>query len=126
VVEEVCAVSNDIFPVQAGRESANTSAVPTKPKTKFIMKKFLLTFAFLACASTSLLAAEAKSYQVTGPVLEVTATTITVQNKDDEKWQIASDAATTGKVKVGDKVTIKYQMVAKEVEVKADKKADKK
>jgi hypothetical protein len=58
--------------------------------------------------------------------LEVTATTITVQNKDDEKWQIASDAATTGKVKVGDKVTIKYQMVAKEVEVKADKKADKK
>ncbi|MFM2295668.1 MAG: hypothetical protein RLZZ350_2081 [Verrucomicrobiota bacterium] len=90
------------------------------------MKKFILTFAFIACASTTLFAAEAKSYQVTGPVLEVTATSITVQNKDNEKWQVASDAATTGKAKVGDKVTIKYQMVAKDVEVKTDKKADKK
>ena len=93
------------------------------------MKKFSIYLALVACgltlANSNLVAAEAKTYQVTGPVLEVTATSVTVQNKDNEKWQIAGDAATIGKVKVGDKVTIKYQMVAKDVEVKADKaKAD--
>ena len=64
-------------------------------------------------------AAEAKTYQVTGPVLEVTATTITVQ-KGDEKWQIARDKGTkvTGDLKVGAKVTIQYRMVGVEVEVK--------
>ena len=85
------------------------------------MKKFILTLTFLALASSRLLAADAKTYQVTGPVLEVNPTYIVVQ-KGDDKWQIASDKATTGKTKVGDKVTIQYQMVAKEVEVKADKK----
>lgn len=86
------------------------------------MKKSILTLALVAFASTCLLAADAKSYQVTGSVLEVTATSITVQNKDNENWQLAADAATLGKVKVGDKVMIKYQMTAKSVEVKADKK----
>ena len=86
------------------------------------MKKSILTLALVAFASTHLLAADAKSYQVTGSVLEVTATSITVQNKDNENWQLAADAATLGKVKVGDKVMIKYQMTAKSVEVKADKK----
>ena len=89
------------------------------------MKKLTLCFGFavlgICLAATNIRAAEAKSYQVTGPVLEVTDTTIVVQ-KGDENWQIASDKATTGKAKVGDKVTIQYQMVAKSVEVKADKK----
>lgn len=91
------------------------------------MKKLTLCFGFavlgICLAATSLRAAEAKTYQVTGPVLEVTDTTITVQ-KGTEKWQIASDKATTGKAKVGDKVTIQYQMVAKQVEIKPAK-ADK-
>jgi hypothetical protein len=62
----------------------------------------------------------AKTYQVTGPVLEVTPTTITVQ-KGDDKWQIARDKSTkmSGEPKVGAKVTIYYRMVATEVEVKA-------
>ena len=89
------------------------------------MKKITLYFSLVVLgvclATTNVRAADAKSYQVTGPVLEVTATTITVQ-KGDDKWQIASDAATIGQVKVGDKVTIQYQMVAKSVEVKAAKK----
>jgi len=85
------------------------------------MKKIILTLAIVAIASLQLTAAETKSYQVTGPVLEVTATTITVQ-KGEDKWQIASDAATTGNAKVGDKVTIQYQMVAKSVEIKSAKK----
>ena len=68
-------------------------------------------------------AADAKTYQVTGPVLELTPTTIVVQ-KGDDKWQITRNAGTkvTGELKVGSKVTIEYQMVAKTVEAKADKK----
>jgi hypothetical protein len=52
---------------------------------------------------------EAKSYQVTGPVLEVAATRIVVQ-KGDEKWEIARNPQTkvTGDLKVGAKVTIYY------------------
>ncbi len=64
-------------------------------------------------------AAEVKTYQVTGPVLEVTPTSITVQ-KGEEKWQIArtKDTKITGELKVGAKVTIQYRMVGVDVEVK--------
>ena len=67
-----------------------------------------------------------KTYQVTGPVLEVTDSTITVQ-KGKEKWQLARDKETKGAsdVKVGDKVTIEYTMAAKAVESKGGAKADK-
>ncbi len=77
----------------------------------------LCGLAFLA--ATSLGAAETKRYQVTGPVLEVTSTYITVQ-KDDEKWQIARDSSTKvpADVKVGDKVTVHYYMVATDVQLK--------
>ena len=89
------------------------------------MKKLILTLAlFLSLAALNLKAADAKNYQVTGPVLEVNATYIVVQ-KGDEKWQIACDKATLGAVKVGDKVTVQYQMIAKAVEAKPAK-ADKK
>jgi hypothetical protein len=65
---------------------------------------------------------QAKTYQVTGPVLEVTDTKIVVQ-KGDEKWEIARDADTkvTGDLKVGAKVTIDYRMFATKVTVKAEK-----
>jgi hypothetical protein len=77
-------------------------------------------------AASSLNAADAKSYQVTGPVLAVTPTTITVQ-KGEDKWEIARDSKTkiSGDLKVGAKVTIYYTMVAVEIEVK-DAKAKKK
>lgn len=77
-------------------------------------------------STATLGAADAKSYQVTGPVLEVTDTTITVQ-KGDEKWQLARTKGTkiAGDLKVGSKVTVYYQMVATDVEVKADKPAKK-
>jgi cytochrome c1 len=67
-----------------------------------------------------------KTYQVTGPVLEVTDTSITVQ-KGKEKWQIArtKDTKVTGDLKVGAKVTITYTMTAATVEAKADGKAEK-
>ena len=64
-------------------------------------------------------AADVKTYQVTGPVLEVTPTTITVQ-KGDEKWEVARNKSTkvTGDLKVGAKVTVHYRMMATDVEVK--------
>lgn len=69
-------------------------------------------------------AADAKTYQVTGPVLEVTPTTITVQ-KGEDKWQLARDKNTklSGDLKVGAKVTVYYTMVAVQVEVKDAKDA---
>ncbi len=64
-----------------------------------------------------------EKYQVTGPVVEVTDTKIVIQ-KDDGKWQIARDAATKGRgdIKVGEKVTVEYKMIAVDIEVKAAKK----
>ena len=61
----------------------------------------------------------AKTYQVTGPVLEVNDKMIVVQ-KGKDKWEIERDAAAkiTGDLKVGSKVTIEYTMSAKTVEVK--------
>jgi hypothetical protein len=72
-------------------------------------------------------AAAVKTYQVTGPVLEVTDSSVTVQ-KGKEKWEIARDKDTkvTGDLKVGAKVTIQYRMTAASVDVKGgDKAADK-
>ncbi len=67
-----------------------------------------------------LYAAAPKTYQVTGPVLEVTNDMIVVQ-KGQERWEIARDASTkvTGELKVGAKVTIEYRMTATAVDVKA-------
>jgi ribosomal 50S subunit-recycling heat shock protein len=63
---------------------------------------------------------------VTGPVLEVTDSSVTVQ-KGDDKWELARDASTkiTGELKVGAKVTIEYTMSAVNVEVKAAGAAEK-
>jgi hypothetical protein len=59
------------------------------------------------------------TYQVTGPVLEVKGDIIVVQ-KGKEKWEIARDKDTkvTAEPKVGDKVTIHYQMKATDIEFK--------
>jgi len=89
------------------------------------MKKVLIfVCAFMFVASVTF-AAGLKTYQVTGPVLEVKADTIIVQ-KGKDKWEIGRDAATkvTGDLKVGSKVTIEYTMKAATVEVKDAKKAD--
>lgn len=60
------------------------------------------------------------NYQVTGPVLEVSDTSIVVQ-KGKEKWEIqrTSDTSVKGDVKVGDKVTIHYHMVADSIDLKS-------
>ena len=69
--------------------------------------------------ASSLAVAAGKTYQVTGPVLEVTNDKIVVQ-KGKDKWEIARDASTKidGDLKVGARVTIEYTMTAASVEVK--------
>ena len=73
------------------------------------------------------LAAGTKTYQVTGPVLEMNDNMVAVQ-KGKDRWEIARDSSTkvTGDLKVGAKVTITYTMSATEVEVKAAKPSAKK
>ncbi len=85
----------------------------------------LLAAASLALSSTAF-AAGAKTYQVTGPVLEVTDSMVAVQ-KGKDRWEINRDSNTkvNGDLKVGEKVTVTYTMSATEVEVKAGKGAKK-
>jgi hypothetical protein len=68
---------------------------------------------------TAALAGAVKTYQVTGPILEITDTKIVVE-KGKEKWEIARDAntKTKGELKVGAKVTIEYSMTAETITVK--------
>ena len=92
--------------------------------------KIKLPLSLLAAASLALssaaFAAGAKTYQVTGPVLEVNDTMIAVQ-KGKDRWEINRDSNTkvTGDLKVGEKVTVTYTMSATDVEVKAAKGAKK-
>jgi hypothetical protein len=79
---------------------------------------FILTVvATLVFASSAL--ADDHNYQVTGPILAVTDTSITVK-KGKDPWTVSRDAGTqvTGDLKVGAKVTIKYHMVADTVVAK--------
>ena len=86
-----------------------------------MVKRFTILAVVLLLVATLAVAA-VKTYQVTGPVLAVTADSITVQ-KGNEKWELARDAATKvkGDLKVGAKVTIEYRMIATSVEVKEEK-----
>jgi hypothetical protein len=75
-----------------------------------------LVFSSFAFAGSS------KTYQVTGPILEMNDSMITIEKEKgkNERWEIARDASTksSGEMKVGDKVTITYTMTATEIEAK--------
>jgi hypothetical protein len=83
-------------------------------------------FSFITAASLLLsnaaFAGSTKTYQATGPVLELSDTTIVIEKErgKNERWEIARDASTktSGEIKVGDKVTITYSMTATEIESK--------
>jgi len=83
------------------------------------MKKVTVLFFVLMAAATTAFAAGPKTYQVTGPVLEIKGDVIVVE-KGNEKWEVSRDAATKvdGELKVGSKVTGEYTMAAKKIEVK--------
>jgi hypothetical protein len=85
------------------------------------MKRF--TLAVLVATAVMLAASAAfagKTYQFTGTVLEVKDNVIVV-DKNGEKFEMAKDAGTKvkGDLKVGAKVTVKYESRAAEIEVKA-------
>jgi heme/copper-type cytochrome/quinol oxidase subunit 2 len=88
------------------------------------VKKLLglaLAVALMAAGAAVYAFAATKTYQVTGPVLEVRSDAVVVQ-KGAEKWEIARDSGTkvTGDLKVGAKVTVMYRMTATDVEVKPE------
>ena len=86
------------------------------------MKKALVLALLLAiAAAATTLVAATKTYQVTGPVLEVRPDAIVVQ-KGTEKWELARDASTKvpADLKVGSKVTITYRMIATDVAAKPE------
>ena len=90
------------------------------------MKRLLMVVSLVLLFSSLVFAAGPKTYQVTGPILEIKDDIISVQ-KGNDKWEIAKDASTkvTGDLKVGTKVTIEYTMKAATIEAKdAGKKAD--
>lgn len=91
------------------------------------MRSLASTAVLSALLATTAVAADVKSYQVTGPVMDVSNDSITVQ-KGKENWQIAKGASTKGAtdVKKGDKVTVYYQMTATEIENKGGTPAKKK
>ena len=92
------------------------------------MKKTLLIVCAVLLVASLAFAGAPKTYQVTGPVLEVKDDLIVVQ-KGKDRWEIAraADTKVTGDLKVGSKVTIEYRMTAATVEVKdAKAKAKKK
>ena len=80
----------------------------------------LVAVAFLSAASMAL----AKDYQVTGPVVDVKDDVIIVK-KGADNWEIArdKDTKTSGEIKKGDKVMIKYKMIATSIEGKEAPKA---
>ena len=86
------------------------------------------TLLALAAAFTFASAAFAEeapnTYQVTGPIVEITDTKIIVM-KGTDKWELARNADTkvTGELKVGAKVTIQYAMTAQTIEAKEAAKA---
>jgi hypothetical protein len=76
----------------------------------------------MALGATAAARLAVKTYQVTGPVLEVRPDAVVVQ-KGTEKWEIARDASTkvTGDLKVDSKATIQYRMTATDIAVAAEK-----
>jgi pheromone shutdown protein TraB len=86
--------------------------------------KIKTAFSLIAAANlvlgTAAIAAGAKSYQVTGTILEVKPTMIAVQ-KDGDRLEMDLDPQTkvTGELKVGSTVTITYVMSATKADATA-------
>ena len=73
----------------------------------------------LALGFAAGMSAAAKSYQFTGTVKSADGGTLTVEKSAKETWTFSTNKDTKGTAKVGDKVTVYYNMVATEIEAKA-------
>lgn len=76
----------------------------------------------LVAIFVSLPAMAGKTYQVTGPILEISDNAVVIQ-KGKEKWEIAKSSATVvkGDLQKGGKATVEYTMSATSIEAKAAK-----
>lgn len=77
----------------------------------------ILAIAAATCFAASP-ALASTTYQVTGPVVNISAASITVQ-KGEEKWEIGrGNAALPPELKNGDRVTVEYTMTASKITAK--------
>jgi hypothetical protein len=93
-------------------------------KSLVLLSAALLLAATLAFAQTAPKAP--KDYQANGPIVELTDTMIVIERgKKKDRWEIArtKDTKIAGELKVGSTVTVKYRMVAAEIQVKPAKAA---
>ncbi len=74
---------------------------------------------WLSAAASPALAASPTTYDATGPVVEMTDTTLTILYHGKDKWTFARDTTTKGAdaIKVGDKVTVHYTMMVGSVDM---------
>lgn len=80
-------------------------------------------FSAIVCVALALgfgagMSAAAKSYQFTGVVKAIDGGQLTVEKSAKEVWTFSTDKETKGTAKVGDKVTVHYNMVATQIEAK--------
>jgi len=82
------------------------------------MKKIIISGLAVVLLLAFIYAAAPRTYQVTGPVLNILDDVITVQ-KGEEKWEVLKTADTqiAGRLAVGAKVKIEYRMVATKIAV---------
>lgn len=83
------------------------------------MRKIAAALIVLVAVLTISAYAAAKTYQFTGVVKTVEGDTFTVQKSATETWEFSKDASTKGTPKIGDKVTVKYRMIATDIEPSA-------
>jgi hypothetical protein len=90
------------------------------------MKRMVVVTAVLLVASLAW--AGSKTYQATGPVVDVREDAIVVDKGKEGQWEIARDANTKvhGALQKGAKVTVYYRMQATEIAVKETDKPAKK
>jgi hypothetical protein len=85
------------------------------------MRRALLSLLVLAMITGAFAVggyAAGKSYQFTGVVKAVDASSMTVEKSAKETWQFDLSKDTKGTAKVGDKVTVYYTMSATQIEAK--------
>ena len=89
------------------------------------MKRMIVCIIVLLVSSWAW--AESKTYQATGPVVEVRDDVIVIDKGKEGKWEIARDANTkvNGTLQKGAKATVHYRMQATEIEVKEAEKRTK-
>ena len=81
-----------------------------------LLSLLVLTLIIVAFAAGGY--AAGKSYQFTGVVKAVDASSMTVEKSAKETWQFDLSKDTKGTAKVGDKVTVYYTMSATQIEAK--------